>query len=116
MWHGKRNSITQHGIMHHGIMQHGMLHDAMLHAMLHGMQHGAYSRYGRVPGLGPTWLLALFWATLRRMPTANTDDHIESECSVGKVSVRRVFRYPQIDAGPRRSLAACADSKTKVWS
>ena len=33
---------------------------------------------------------------------------VESEGGVGKVSVRRIFRYLQIDTGPRRSPSACS--------
>ena len=51
----------------------------------------------------------LFLATFRRMPTANAEGWIESEGSVGKVSVRRVFRYLQVGTGPRRSPSACSE-------
>ena len=46
--------------------------------------------------------------TFRGMPTANIEGLIESEGSVRKVSVRRVFRHPPIDMGPRRLPSACA--------
>ena len=56
----------------------------------------------------------LFLATFRRTPTANAECRIESEGGVGKVSVRRVFRYPQIGMGPRRSPSACVERKKRV--
>ena len=43
------------------------------------------------------------------MPTANAEGQSESEGSVGKVSVSRILRYPQVDTGPRRSPSACAE-------
>ena len=58
--------------------------------------------------------LYLFLVTSRRMPTANAEGWIESEGGVGKVSVRRVFRYLQIDMGPRRSPSACAEKLLKI--
>ena len=47
------------------------------------------------------------------MPTANAEGPIKSEGGVGKVSVRRVFRYRQIGTGPRR-LGMLRDSKKKI--
>jgi hypothetical protein len=43
------------------------------------------------------------------MPTANAEGQIESEGSIGKISVRRVFRHLRIGAGPRRSPSACSE-------
>ena len=40
-------------------------------------------------------------------------DRIESEGSIGKVSVRRVFRYLQIGPGPQRSPSACSEMLLK---
>ena len=48
------------------------------------------------------------------MPTANAEGYIDSEGSIGKVSVRRVFRYLQVDTGPRRSPSACAEKLLKI--
>ena len=59
-------------------------------------------------------LALLFLATFRRMPTANAEGYIDSEGSIGKVSVRRVFRYLQVDTGPRRSPSACAEKLLKI--
>ena len=39
----------------------------------------------------------------RRGATSN------SEGGIGKLSVRRVFKCPQIDTGPRRSPSACSE-------
>ena len=47
--------------------------------------------------------------TFRRTPTTNAEGQIQSEGSVGKFSVRRIFRYVQICTGPRRSPSACAE-------
>ena len=44
----------------------------------------------------------LFLPTFRRMPMANAGSWIESEGSVGRVAVRRAFRYLQIE-GKKRS-------------
>ena len=44
------------------------------------------------------------------MPTANAEDWIESGGGVGKVSEIRVFRYLQMDTGPRRSPSACSET------
>ena len=46
-----------------------------------------------------------FGACRQRTPRARSD----SEGCVGKVSVRRIFRYLQIDMGPRRSPSACSE-------
>ena len=43
------------------------------------------------------------------MPTVNAEGEIESGGGIGKVSVRRVFRYLGIDTGPRRSPSACSE-------
>ena len=48
------------------------------------------------------------------MPTANAEGYIESEGSVGKVSVRRVSRPPQNGTGPRRSPSACSEMLKKT--
>ena len=55
----------------------------------------------------------LFLTTFRGMPTANAEGWIGSEGSVGKVSVRRVFKYLQIGARPRRSPSACSEMSKK---
>ena len=47
-------------------------------------------------------------------PTANAEGWIESEGRIGKLSVRRVFRYLQIGTGPRRSPSACAEILKKI--
>ena len=47
------------------------------------------------------------------MPTVNVEGQIESEGDVGKVSTRRVFRYLQIDTGPRRSPSASSETWPK---
>ena len=46
----------------------------------------------------------LFEACRRQTPRG----YIESDGSIGKVSVRRVFKYLQIVTGPRRSPPACS--------
>ena len=56
---------------------------------------------GECPGL----FLTTFWS----MPTANAEGSIGSEGSVGKIWVRRVFRYVQTGTGPRRSPSACSE-------
>ena len=48
----------------------------------------------------------IFLQTFRRMPTASAEGGDQIERCIGKVSVRRVFGYLQIDTGPRRSPAA----------
>ena len=51
----------------------------------------------------------LFGARRRRTPRG----WIGSEGSAGKLSARRVLRYPQIDTGPRRSPSACSETLAK---
>ena len=51
----------------------------------------------------------LFGACRRQTPRAR----FESEGSIGKVWVRRVFGYLQIDAGPRRAPSACSETLKK---
>ena len=53
--------------------------------------------------------LFVFLTNFSGMPTANAEGWFESEGSVGKVSVRCVLGYLQIDAGPRRSRSACSE-------
>ena len=52
-----------------------------------------------------------FGQRFRGMPTASAEGWIEPAGSMAKV--RRVFRYLQIDAGPRRSPSACAEMLKK---
>ena len=46
---------------------------------------------------------AFFFSQPCRGATSNSDG------GIGKLSVRRIFRCPQIDTGPRRSPSACSE-------
>ena len=52
---------------------------------------------------------ALLGACRRRTPKGC----IRSDGGIGKILVRRVFRCPQIDAGPRRAPSACSEKLKK---
>ena len=68
------------------------------------------------PGTGKTKMARsadLFLTHFRGTPTANAEGRTESECSIRKVSVGRVFRYVQIDTRPRSSPSACSEKSKK---
>ena len=53
---------------------------------------------------------------LRSMPTANTEGWDRSECSIGKIWTRRVFRYPQIGRTSRILPSVCSEVSAKKRS
>ena len=49
------------------------------------------------------------------MLTVNAESYVEAEGGIGKVSVRRIFRYVLIDTDPRRSPSACSETLVKKY-
>ena len=77
----------------------------VLGGQLHRPDQNAFRERGHI-------FSKIFGACRRRPPRPESD----SEDSIQKVSVRRVFRWPQTDTGPRHSPSACSEIFFKKYA
>ena len=61
----------------------------------------ALANHSTIPPMPRLVGRAALLTAFRRMPTANAEGSLKSQGSIGKLSVRCVLRYLQVDRGPR---------------